>query len=286
MRNLSIVTFLACTFGWGVVLACPASGEDPPRPDPVVVELVEAHNRERAEAKLPPLTLEPKLQTAALKHAQDMAEHETMSHEGSDKSTPAQRVEKAGYIYRKTAENVAWGQPDVATVMKGWMESPHHKENILGDYTEIGVARAMAANGAPYWSVSFGRPPLRLDPDKAAADLVARLNEERVKSDRPSVLVDAGLTAKAREVAGGRARSKDAPPPSFDGIDAKRWKTLAMNTAAGPSTPEELVRSLLENEDQKKNLLGDASRIGVGYASAEDGTAHWCLILGVPRGKD
>src|SRR4051794_14668685 len=72
----------------------PGAGPDA---DPLVSELLEAHNRERSKENLPPLTIAPKLVEAARVHARDMAEHGLMSHEGSDGSTPAQRVERQGY---------------------------------------------------------------------------------------------------------------------------------------------------------------------------------------------
>lgn len=60
-----------------------------PKADPVIEQLVEAHNQERAMEKLSPLKLEGKLTDAALGHAKDMAEHGVMSHDGSDESTPS-----------------------------------------------------------------------------------------------------------------------------------------------------------------------------------------------------
>ena len=284
-RNWAL-TLLLPLVGW----PGPARADDPPpapaKPDPVVAELVAAHNRERAENKKPPLTLNPQLEEAAVRHANDMADHETMSHEGSDKSTPAQRVEKAGYVYRSTGENVAWGQPDVPTVMRGWMDSPHHKDNILGDFTEIGAARATAANGAYYWSVSFGRPPTRLDPAEAAPALVKALNLARVAANRPEFQVDRTLAEKAQAVAAAQTKARDAgktpPAASFEGIDAKPYKSLALSQLSGSPTAEEASKFLLDSPDHKKALLGDPTRIGVGYSCAKDGTPSWCLILAVP----
>lgn len=268
---------------FGLMGTLPARGQDAPRPDPVVSELVAAHNRERAEAKLPPLALAPKLEVAARAHAQDMADHEMMAHEGSDGSTPAERVKKAGYHYQKTGENVARGYPDVEAVIRGWMESPHHKENILGDFTEIGVARALGKDGEPYWCANFGRPIPQLDPARATSDLVERLNQERTKAERPPFAIDPKLSEKAQAIATAQAKEKDkAPPPSFEGIDAKAYRKLGMSVANGQPTAEALAKSLIESPDQKENLLGDFTRIGVGYATAEDGTPSWCLILGVP----
>ncbi len=124
----------------------------------IVTKLVEAHNKERANEDLPPLELNKKLTAAAQKHAEDMAEHQKMSHEGSNGSTPFKRMEKEGYKYMRAGENVAWGQRSVKQVTKVWMESETHRHNILDRYTEIGVGYATDTDGVPYWCVTFGTP--------------------------------------------------------------------------------------------------------------------------------
>ena len=131
--------------------------------------LVEAHNRERAKAGLPPLSANPKLEAAALAHSRDMAEHDKMTHEGSDGSTPEPAHRAAGLPLPGTAENVAEGYRDVEEAMNGWMNSPHHKANILGDFTEMGAAQVVSDDGKPYWCANFGRPWPKIDPDRAAA---------------------------------------------------------------------------------------------------------------------
>ena len=60
--------------------------------------------------------------------------------------------------FQAAAENVAYGFDDVDSVMAGWMRSPGHRRNILGKFSEIGVGRAIARDGASYWCVTFGTP--------------------------------------------------------------------------------------------------------------------------------
>jgi len=45
-----------------------------------------------------------------------------------------------GTTWSGGGENIANGQPDVASVMAAWWASPGHKANILGDYTDVGCA--------------------------------------------------------------------------------------------------------------------------------------------------
>ena len=150
-----------------VVTARPKPGPEA-KSDPDVAErvaaVVEAHNRARKEAGLPPVKASARLQAAAQAHARDMAEHERMNHKGSDGSTPFRRIERQGYSYRRAGENIAYGQPDVEGVMKVWMNSPPHKKNILGGFSQIGVGYATAEDGTPYWCVTFGFPLRRMKP--------------------------------------------------------------------------------------------------------------------------
>jgi uncharacterized protein YkwD len=82
-----------------------------------------------------------------------------MSHVGTDGSNPGTRIQRSGYPVWMWGENVAAGYGDATAVMGGWMASPGHRDNILnGNFVEIGVGLAYAADGTPYWSMELGRP--------------------------------------------------------------------------------------------------------------------------------
>ena len=279
-----------------LALATASAAESPragrsPRGDPVLAELVEAHNKERAKEGLPPLKSDPKLTQAALVHARDMAEHGKMAHEGSDGSTPAQRAERLGYRYVKTGENVAYGQETVDSVMRSWMNSPHHKENILGEYSEIGAARVLDEKGRPYWSVSFGTPIPRYEPAEAATELVRRMNQVRDAAGLPPLKVAPKLAeaaeAVARDAAGAaRSRRKDdgggVSPQEEVEKRGYAYGQLSQSVSSGQPTPAAVVRGLLYGPDPKKAILGDFSDVGIGYAVAEEGTPYWCLLFASP----
>jgi uncharacterized protein YkwD len=54
------------------------------------------------------------------------------------------------------AENIAFGQQAIEEVMRDWMNSKGHRQNMLGNYKDIGVAVATNARGELYWCVVFG----------------------------------------------------------------------------------------------------------------------------------
>ncbi len=126
--------------------------------DALSTRLLVLHNQERSQAGLSPLKDNPILREAAREHAQDMAAQQQLTHEGSDGSTPSQRVERRGYHYSRFGENVAAGQQSAQEVMQSWLQSSSHRQNILGDFNEMGAARALDAHGLPYWCVVFGSP--------------------------------------------------------------------------------------------------------------------------------
>jgi uncharacterized protein YkwD len=119
-------------------------------------KVVEITNQERAQAGCGPVKVNTKLASAARLHSQDQAEHNNMSHTGSDGSSPWQRSERAGYT-NAIGENVAAGYRTPAAVMDGWMNSEGHRANILNcNAKAIGVGLAYASNGTPYWTQMFG----------------------------------------------------------------------------------------------------------------------------------
>jgi uncharacterized protein YkwD len=119
-------------------------------------EVVALVNKERADAGCGAVTANAKLSQAAQAHSQDQADHNTMSHTGSDGSTPWDRSKRAGYD-QAIGENVAAGYRTPADVMNGWMNSDGHRANIVNCSAKaIGVGRAPAGNGTLYWTQLFG----------------------------------------------------------------------------------------------------------------------------------
>lgn len=117
-----------------------------------------AVNDQRAAKSLPPLTADPRLTEAAQAHACDSAAHNRLGHTGSDGSTLADRARRAGYAYREIAENVAQGYPGPASVIRGWMESPGHRRNILmRNVQDIGLGLATGSTGDLHWVLMLGR---------------------------------------------------------------------------------------------------------------------------------
>jgi uncharacterized protein YkwD len=109
-------------------------------------------NAERAERGLSLLRRNAALERAAAGHAQDMVRHGYLSHNSRSGSTPEQRAARAGY--RRTgpqwivAENLGFttGVRDPGFIMRAWLGSRVHRENLLGRrFRDVGVGIAPAS---------------------------------------------------------------------------------------------------------------------------------------------
>ena len=254
--------------------------------DPILAELLAAHNKARAEEKLPPLTINAKLNEAAFGHARDMAEHDKLTHDGTDGSDPPKRIKRAGYVYKECGENVASGQETVAEAMRSWMESPPHRKNVLGDFTEMGGAVAKSSDGKDYWCVDFGRPIPPVDPVKSPETLIAALNHARSEAKKRPLKANPLLTDIAARFAREVAARKSLDTKDRDGktaIDALKDRgfqgRLAIILGSGEGDPEKVVSSWLKEPRDRDSLLSGFNRAGAGVASDSDGIPYWVLLL-------
>ena len=256
--------------------------------------LVELHNKERAKEKLGPLKVNAKLMAAAEVHAKWMAENEKMSHEGADGSDPAKRVKDQGYLFERIGENVAEGQKNGTMAMKAWMESPHHKENILKpEFTEIGVACEISASGEPYWAADFGTAWPEIDVPRDTAAMLAALNEARVEEKQSPLKLNPTLEIAAKQHAEAMAEAGKFLQTDPDGQrptsraqkSGYRARAISQCDASGQYEPKKVVQSWLgDKEEAKTVILGSHQDIGIGVARSKEGVPFWCVIVGRTRG--
>jgi uncharacterized protein YkwD len=103
---------------------------------------------------VPALKWHKNLETAALRHANDMNSSKIFSHTGSDGSSMSQRITQAGYNWSSASENIAAGYTSLTTVVNGWVSSDGHCKNMMSaSMTELGAAKV-----GIYWVQNFGKP--------------------------------------------------------------------------------------------------------------------------------
>jgi uncharacterized protein YkwD len=125
-------------------------------------------NRIRVHYDLQPLTYNADLRTSASAHSVSMVVHGYFAHEGPG-GTMDGRISRAGYLAAAASfsigEDIGGGQGSYGSpraVVKDWMHSPPHRENILDPGFRdagVGVARGFPFGGATRaatYTVDFG----------------------------------------------------------------------------------------------------------------------------------
>lgn len=104
-------------------------------------EIVRLTNFERKSQGLSEVHLDTKLSTAAMQKAADMVARDYWAHVSPIGTQPWYFVSNNGYAYKYAGENLARDFADPEAVVKAWMDSPTHRENLLSSrYQDIGVA--------------------------------------------------------------------------------------------------------------------------------------------------
>lgn len=113
-------------------------------------------NEEREENGLSPLIWNSKLAGLAEQHCTDMMKRNYFSHYTPEGFTPFDRMRQYGINYSAAAENLAAGQPTPESVVKAWMESDGHRDNILNpELKEAGIAFVRGGEYGIYWAQEF-----------------------------------------------------------------------------------------------------------------------------------
>jgi uncharacterized protein YkwD len=117
-------------------------------------------NVQRANHHLPRLHGNPRLDRSAQRWTNAMVARRDFTH-GSNFSA---RITAVGFVWSAAAENIATGYPTAAAVVRGWMGSTGHCQNILGPmYLDVGTGISRHpvrgyASGAATWTQDFGLP--------------------------------------------------------------------------------------------------------------------------------
>lgn len=106
-----------------------------------ISDLLTKTNEERVERGLSELRLNPQLSQAANSKAAHMFEFDYWAHVAPNGTEPWDFILGADYDYSYAGENLAKNFRTSNEVVKAWMESPTHRENLLNEnYDEIGFA--------------------------------------------------------------------------------------------------------------------------------------------------
>jgi uncharacterized protein YkwD len=146
------------------IRACPDQIEASATAQTKIASMLCMTNFARVANGLKPLTEVKPLRKAAYRKDVDILTCDEFSHEACGR-TFTYWIQRYGYFSECGAagENIAWGTGtlgSVRSIFTAWMNSPGHRENILGRYTDVGTAFStgeLEGNaGAVVWTQDFG----------------------------------------------------------------------------------------------------------------------------------
>ncbi|WP_219948831.1 CAP domain-containing protein [Salinibacterium sp. M195] len=188
----ALFALLIAAFVLPVSTAAPASAA----PADTIHSLV---NQARWDSGQRGLIRNPAMDTVALNWAKQMAANSTMAHNPNYSTQIPQGWNKAG-------ENVAQGYPTAQTMHTGWMESPGHKANILGSFTDVGIA--FYESGGTTWGVQvFANYAGNTGPAAPVAAQAPAAEEAPAPAPETSATTAPAPTATATPVASGHAEA-------------------------------------------------------------------------------
>lgn len=158
-QGLRLLLILPVLYGL-ICRADPAAAQE----EPPARQFYALVNQARLDNGLAPYGWSDLLAAAAQRHAEDLATHNLASHTGSDGSTPAQRIARAGYVAwgngAVVGENFWIGTGTPQDALDWFLNDPSHRENILSTrYREIGIGVATDDAGKVYYVLDFGARP-------------------------------------------------------------------------------------------------------------------------------
>lgn len=166
-----VVTFLArhAARGWShrqSSRSCQVASQHKDSQSRLVAERLFIHlNAYRTDEGLPTLRWSRRLEASSLYQSTRMSELGEFAHVLSDGVELTDRVRRFGYRYQSCGENLFWlldrskGVGALAwTMHDGWVHSPGHQANLVGDWVEVGIGVVPDGEGGYYATQNFGRP--------------------------------------------------------------------------------------------------------------------------------
>jgi uncharacterized protein YkwD len=145
--------------------------------------LFDSLNRERSAQGLPALQWDAALASAAREHAARMALRNVLSHQLPGEPQVQVRATKAGARFTTIAENIAVA-PNSATIHSAWMQSPHHRENILDpELNGVGIGVVQGRDGL-FAVQDFSQEVANLNFKQQEQQVISNLNVHGLRATR------------------------------------------------------------------------------------------------------
>ncbi|EKX63886.1 CAP domain-containing protein [Streptomyces ipomoeae] len=248
-------------------------------------------NSARASAGSPPVTLNPRLTTAARSHATTMAARNRLSSEGTDGLSVYQRITAGGYAYLTIGEHLVSGPRTPAEFVDYCLSDAQARRTLCDPrHNEAGMAHAPNHRaGTVFWTALWAQPFTPAGLDRTAAEVIALTNAERAAAGLRPLSSDRLLTSAAQ------AHSTDMVARNFyshtspDGSEpwhraaaaGSTRRSIGENIACGQRSAAEVVLGWMNSPGHRANILKpDFTHMGVGFAGGGAAGTYWTQLFG------
>jgi hypothetical protein len=188
-----------------------------------------------------PLKWDPALAVAAFKHCQRMAAEGPIAHRYGGEPDVGERAALAGSHFSVIEENVAVGSYP-ATIHQGWMDSPHHRENLLSpEVDRVGIA-LVPSRGVLYAVADYAHAVPMLNQPQVEAEVGAQVKAGGVALSQDASDARAycargskGGTAPGFMMVWQNADLTVLPQPLTDQLKTRRYRTAAVGSCPAQS---------------------------------------------------
>ncbi|BAO77148.1 CAP domain-containing protein [Winogradskyella sp. PG-2] len=123
-----------------------------PQAKQIEIEIMELINVYRITKGLNPLNDHNTVKAVASTHTDYMIEVDNVSHDNFFQRKQSLEANASANI---VSENVAYGFNSAESVVNAWLNSPSHKENIEGNFTDFDVSAEQNSEGKWYFTNIF-----------------------------------------------------------------------------------------------------------------------------------
>lgn len=123
-----------------------------PQAKQIEIEIMEIINDYRINEGLNPLQYHSVVKAVAYTHTDYMIEANNVSHDNFYLRKQSLQANASADL---VSENVAYGFNSAESVVNAWLNSPSHKANIEGDFTDFDVSAEMNTQGKWYFTNIF-----------------------------------------------------------------------------------------------------------------------------------
>ncbi|MCB0398891.1 MAG: CAP domain-containing protein [Winogradskyella sp.] len=123
-----------------------------PQAKQIEIEIMELINAHRITEGLNPLNDHSTVKAVAYTHTDYMVEVNNVSHDNFFQRKQSLQLNANANI---VSENVAYGFSSAESVVNAWLNSPSHRENIEGDFTDFDISAEKNNEGKWYFTNIF-----------------------------------------------------------------------------------------------------------------------------------